>query len=255
VVGEAVDAALLTLGVVLVAVQAGEVSKALWSFANHALTARTEADLKEAASSLAFAISKVGVNVVAFVLMNQVAGKVSRPRAPPNEPPHVTPEGMLVSKGGAAPARSAASAAAAATGVLSQSTSRPSSGEQVSTPKKVDLKAFADWIARARKKTVEDDSAEAAYQITHAGPTEFEVSAGGVTIRADGARMSDAHLLEAKHIGSPDNSPYIPGSRCPEPVRNMIRKSLVDQFLRYAAVIRDPATPAVGLVSTAAEIR
>jgi restriction endonuclease fold toxin 2 of polymorphic toxin system len=128
-----------------------------------------------------------------------------------------------------------------------QSTGKPSSSEQVHPSKQVDPKAFAGWIARSRKKPVENSSDEATYQRTHAGPAEIEVSSGDVTVRADGARVSDAHLLETKHIGSPDSSPYIPGSRCPECVRNMIRQSLVDQFLRYAIIIRDPATPAVGL--------
>jgi hypothetical protein len=247
-VGEAVDLALLSLGVVLVTAQAGEVSRALWTFANCALTARTDGELKKAASSLARAISKVGVTVVAFVLTRKLVGRVARPRAPPTEPPPVTPEGLVIAETGASTSNTAAPAAVAG-GMLSQGSSRPpdARSEQVPVPKKVDLKAFADWIAKARKTLVTESSPAARYQRKHAGPEEVTVSGGGMEVRADGARLSDARLLEVKHVTSPDSSPYIPGSSCPEPIRQRVREELVQQLHRYAAIIRDPATPAVGL--------
>lgn len=248
VVGEAVDLALVTLGVVLVAVQAREVTQALWTFANRAITARTDDDLKQAASSLAWAVSKVGVNVVAFVLTKKMASTVTRPRGPPNEPPRVTPEGMWVSEVGAAaaPARPVAPAAAA-TGVLSQGAGGSRSGEHASASKPVDPKAFAEWIGQAPKIPVRDNSPAAQYQRKHAGAEEVTVSGGGVEVRADGARVSDAHLLEVKHVASPGSSPYVPGSSCPEPIRLRVREDLIQQLRRYAAIIRDPETPAVGL--------
>jgi hypothetical protein len=248
VVGEAVDLALGSLGVVLVTVQARDVTQALWTFANRALTARTHDDLKQAASSLAWAVSKVGVTVVAFVLTKKMASKAAMPRVPPNEPPLVTPDGLLAPGVGAAPASARPVApAVAASGVLSQGSGDSRSGENASAPKTVDSKAFAAWIDKAPKTPVRDNSPAAQYQLKYAGPEEVTVSGGGVEVRADGVRVSDAHLLEVKHVASPGSSPYVPGSSCPEPIRLRVREDLIQQLHRYAAIIRDPATPAVGL--------
>ncbi|HZH14035.1 MAG TPA: restriction endonuclease fold toxin-2 domain-containing protein [Archangium sp.] len=248
VVGEAVDLALVTLGVALVAVQAGEVTQALWSFANLALTARTHDDLKKAASSLAWAVSKVGVNVVAFVLTKKMASAVARPRGPPSEPPLVTSEGPFAPAVGAAPAMARPVAPAAmASGMLSQGSGSSRGGEHSSAQKTVEPKAFAEWIDKAPKIPVRDKSPAGQYQVKHAGPEETTVSGGGVEVRADGARISDAHLLEVKHVTSPGSSPYIPGSSCPEPIRLRVHEELIQQLRRYAAIIRDPKTPAVGV--------
>ncbi|WP_146210212.1 restriction endonuclease fold toxin-2 domain-containing protein [Vitiosangium sp. GDMCC 1.1324] len=248
VAGEAVDAALVSLGVVLVAIQAREVSNSLWMFANRALTARTDDDLKAAALSLSQAISKVGVNVVAFVLTKKVVSKVSKSRPPPPEPPAVTPEGVVISDVSTprAPARSAAPAAAVG-GAHSQSTAGPTSGDRVVAPKQVEPKAFASWIEQAEKHPVRENSPASQYQIKQAGPNEVEVSGGGREIRADGARAGDAHLLEVKHVDNPATSPYVPGSTCNEKVRGIVRAELLSQLRRYAAVILDPATPVVAL--------
>ncbi|MGZ3460396.1 MAG: restriction endonuclease fold toxin-2 domain-containing protein, partial [Archangium sp.] len=245
VVGEAVDATLLTLGVALVSVQAGEVSKALWTFANRSLTAHSDNDLKAAAASLAWAVSKVGVTVVAFVLTKKVAGTVARPRTPPSGPPLVTSEGVVIPEVGTTAAQTdTAAPAATASGVLSQGTDRPSSGEQAPAPKKVNPKAFAEWLAKAPKTLVRDNTPPARYQLRQAGPEEITVSGGGKVVRADGARASDAHLLEVKHIDKPETSPYVPGSKCNEDVREVVRLELFGQLQRYAAIIADPATPA-----------
>jgi len=249
VVGEAVDLALVSLGVVLLVVQVGEVSGALWTFANRALTARTDGDLKAAASSLAWAVSKVGVNVVAFVLTKKMASRVARPRGPPNGPSLVTPEGMVASEVSATAAAqaNATAPAAVASGVLSQGTGRPQSAAPDAAPKKVDPKAFAEWIAKARRILVRENSPATRYQVRQAGPEELTVSGGGKEVRADGARASDAHLLEVKHVEKPATSPYVPDSKCNEDVREMVRLELFGQLQRYAAIIADAATPVVGL--------
>jgi hypothetical protein len=247
-VGEAVDATLLTLGVALVAVQAGEVSKALWTFANRALTARTDADLNTAASSLAWAVSKVGVTVVAFVLTKKMASQVARNRVPPSEPPPVTLQGDVFSEVATTVAQANTTApAAASSGVLAQGMGRPSSGEQAPALKEVDPQAFTEWIAKAPKTPVRDNSPAARYQLEQAGAEELTVSGGGKVVRADGARVSDAHLLEVKHVDKPATSPYVPGSKCSDDVREIVRLELFGQLQRYAAVIADSATPAVAL--------
>jgi hypothetical protein len=85
------------------------------------------------------------------------------------------------------------------------------------------------------------------YQVAHAGEQEVLVRGGGEEVWAEGARMDDAHLLEVKHVEKPDSSPFIAGSKCEEPIRSMIREKERIQLKRYAAVIQDPGTPAVGL--------
>lgn len=87
-VGQAVDAALLTLGVILLASQAAELSKALWEYARRSVGAQTQNDLEAAADHLAHAISVAGVNVVALVLTKKVAGRVKR-SPPANHPPRL----------------------------------------------------------------------------------------------------------------------------------------------------------------------
>ena len=49
------------------------------------------------------------------------------------------------------------------------------------------------------------------------------------------------------HVDKPEISPFIEGSRCSEVIRDMIRKKELEQMRRYAAILKDPATPAVGL--------
>lgn len=69
----------------------------------------------------------------------------------------------------------------------------------------------------------------------------------GKEVWADGYRSSEAYLLEVKHVEKPESSPFIKGSRCSEVIRGKIREKELDQFHRYAAILKDPATPAVGL--------
>lgn len=64
---------------------------------------------------------------------------------------------------------------------------------------------------------------------------------------ADGLRASDGHALEAKHIGNPEISPYVDGSKCYGPVRAEALRKMMDEFRRYASTIRDPSNPIVGL--------
>ncbi|WP_407653817.1 hypothetical protein [Archangium lipolyticum] len=54
-------------------------------------------------------------------------------------------------------------------------------------------------------------------------------------------------MLETKYIEKPGMSPFIEGSACNDDIRQIIRTKQEKEFGRYAAVILDPATPAVGL--------
>jgi hypothetical protein len=59
--------------------------------------------------------------------------------------------------------------------------------------------------------------------------------------------MDSARLVEVKHIGATDNSPFVPTSKCDDYVRSMIQEEVAEEFSRYAAVINDPQSPAVAL--------
>lgn len=228
IVGQVVDVALLTMGVVLLAAQAADLSRALWAYANFSIGARSRSDLEEAATQLARAISLAGINVVTFILTKKVATKLNR--RPPSAPPQpATPRGT--------PALG--SEASTRAPVLASVVMRPS--------KVLDLKAFASWIASSRKRAVNAQTPAMEYQSARAGKQEVLVKGGGEEIWADGSRLEDAHLLEVKHVEKPDSSPFIAGSTCEEFIRSMIREKERIQLKRYAAVIGDPETPAVGL--------
>jgi len=244
IVGQAVDAALVTLGVVLLAAQAGEVAHAIWSYVNLALKARSESELDTAASHLSQALVTVGLNVVALVLMKKAAVEKPPPRAPMR---FATNEGALLHS------TAAPTPTTAPTNVAMAGAKRGSGGRSVARfgttqlAKALDLKAFAAWARRAPKQPVKENSKALRFQTKHAGPDELLVSGGGEQVWADGASLANARLREVKHVDSPDKSPYVPGSSCDEEIRALIRGQLFDQFRRYAAVIRDEATPAVGL--------
>lgn len=239
-VGQVVDAALLSLGVILLAAQASDVAHALWSYANRAIAARVAADLDAAASHLSRALATVGINVVAFVLMKKAG--MEGPRRPTQESMRLaTSEGLV----GAGTAMSGE-----ANVVLAAGKRGPEGASRTglaSLSKALDLKAFAMWIAQAPKQLVRESSQALKFQIKHAGPEEVLVSGGGQRVWADGVNPGKATLREVKFIESPDKSPYVPGSLCNAEIRALIKEQTLDQFQRYAAVLRDEATPAVAL--------
>jgi hypothetical protein len=61
------------------------------------------------------------------------------------------------------------------------------------------------------------------------------------------ARAADQHLLEAKYVGDPGRSPYVPDSSAPPFIREQVLNETEDEFRRYAAVVGDSGTPAKGL--------
>jgi hypothetical protein len=76
VLGQTVDAALLTLGVVMAAAQTAAVKDSLWNYVQSATGARDEAGLDTAATHLARAVAVVGVSVVTFLLVKKAPGQV-----------------------------------------------------------------------------------------------------------------------------------------------------------------------------------
>lgn len=247
VVGQAVDAALFTLGVALLMGQAVDLTHLLWTYVNHSTAARSMAELDEAATYLARAVSMVGVNVVAFILMKKALAKLPRgPSSPSGEYAFAQNERMPE-----ASVRQASPAATAAPAVwMVGSSGREPKGAARSSrsTKKTDSAAFDEWIRQAQKKpSIEKPEEAAAFQRRYAGPEEILVEGSGEQVWADGARASDAHLVDTKYVGNPESSPFVDNSSCPDSVREIVRKQEMGQLRRYAAIILDPTTPAVGL--------
>ena len=113
--------------------------------------------------------------------------------------------------------------------------------------KEPDPDAFEAWVRQASRRKVQGDSPAHDFQSQHVGKEELLVRGGGEEVWADGYRTTDAVLREVKHVDKPESSPFIEGSRCAAVIREKIRKKELDQFTRYAAVLKDPATPAVEL--------
>lgn len=245
IVGEVVDGALLILGVALLASQAADLTHYLWTYVNRARTARSTAELDEAATSLARALSLVGINVVAFILTKKVMAEM--PRGPPSPLGELAlPQGGRV----AAAALERAPSVSAPVVLMARGSggSRKPPEREGRPPKKPDPAAFEKWMSKAKRRLLREKPKQAyAFQKKYAGEEEILAQGGGEEVWADGARASDAHLLDTKHVGKPETSPFIEGSACDEGIRQLIRADEAKQFSRYAAIIADPSTPAVGL--------
>jgi hypothetical protein len=245
VAGQVVDGALVVLGVALLASQAAELTDALWGFANRATGARSRVDLDAAAAHLSRAIALVGINVVVFILTKDAVG-MARPGPPAPRLAPATASGSRAAAtfGGSAGASRPAVPAFAAMGA------RPVSHyEQPATEahKEPDPEAFEAWIRQAERRKTPASTEAHRFQLEHTGDEEFLVRGGGKEVWADGYRSSEAYLLEVKHVEKPESSPFIKDSRCSEVIRGKIREKELEQFHRYSAILKDPATPAVGL--------
>ena len=245
VVGQAVDGALLVLGVALLAAQAADLTQALWAYVNHAKGARSRADLETAAAHLSRAIALVGVNVVAFILTKKTVGSVKPgPPAPRLVSATAASRQLVLASGTSARVSAATVPAFAAMGTRPEvHLELPATG----TRKVPDPEDFEAWIQKAERRTARKNGEASRFQADQAGEEEFLVRGGGEEVWADGYRSSEAYLLEVKSVDKPESSPFIKGSRCSDAVRDMIRDKELNQFNRYAAVLKDPATPAVGL--------
>ncbi|WP_309895502.1 restriction endonuclease fold toxin-2 domain-containing protein [Archangium sp.] len=245
VVGQAVDGALVVLGVVLLAAQSAELSQALWTYVNLATAARSRAELEAAAAHLSRAIALVGVNVVAFILTKKTAGSFKPGPPAPGSAPALASGGRVVSTASPSAGVSTTSLPAFAAMGARPEVHRdlPGTGAR----KEPDPESFEAWIRQAPRREVQGESPALRFQSRHVGNEELLVRGGGKEVWADGYSSTDALLREVKHVDKPENSPFIKDSRCGEVVREQIRKKELEQFKRYAAVLKDPMTPAVGL--------
>jgi hypothetical protein len=79
------------------------------------------------------------------------------------------------------------------------------------------------------------------YEVKHTGPYNYKISGGGESFDIDGYRGTA--ILEAKYVGRANDSPYVPGSSCPEPVRGKILAKTRDELRRVRAIIESDSTP------------
>jgi hypothetical protein len=103
--------------------------------------------------------------------------------------------------------------------------------------------AVEAWLKSFQRKATPNNTPADAYEIKYTGPDNVLLRGGGSEVWADGVRASDGTVLEAKYVGKPNRSPYVPGSNCPLFIAEGITTQTDDEFKRYAAVINDPKTP------------
>jgi hypothetical protein len=155
IVGQIVDGALLVLGVALLASQAADLSHYLWTYVNRSRTARSSAELDEAATYLARALSLVGINVVAFILTKKALAEM--PRGPPSPLGELAlPEGGRVPAAAMERAPSSDKAPAVFMAGSSGSGRKPPTNEG-RPPKKPDPAAFEKWSRQAERRLVFQD--------------------------------------------------------------------------------------------------
>ncbi len=257
VVGEAVDATLAALGIILLASQSADLTRELWDYAKLTTTAHSREELKAASQHLARAIALVGVNIVTFILTTKVS---SRAKRQPSHDNPATQSGTLVTESTAraggpgghpdAVAANRTRAPSAAPVSVAEVKAAPSASKVFAVNaivKRIDPAAFKRWLGEAPRREVSGTGPAKKFQRNVAGNEEILVKGGDKQVWADGARLEDSHLVEVKHVDKPDTSPFIDGSKCNEAVRASIRQTQFEEFEKYAAILKDPATPAVGL--------
>ncbi len=202
-----------------------------------------------AASSASSAYSLAKIALAAGPALGRLAGFLKHPAG--------AALGLEVTAGGAASISVAATSGAlvltevevialAQAGAISATAIKLAMMANGRPPKVPDPRRFAEWAQKApARPPLQPATEHAKFQVKYAGPLEkFIQSASGEKIWADGLRTADCRILEAKLVTKPDISPFIDSSK---PVHEVIRAQLRAEFSRYAAIIRDPNSPAIAL--------
>jgi len=117
-----------------------------------------------------------------------------------------------------------------------------------STSKICDPQKVVQWMSQFKSNPTNPTTPDwSAYQYKTCGPYEYEVRYNGISVNADGIRPSDCSFLDAKHVGDPKNSPFIPGSGVYPPVATNVANELTYLVSRYTAIINDSTSPMVRL--------
>ena len=98
-----------------------------------------------------------------------------------------------------------------------------------------------EFVAKLPRKTTPTKSAANQYEIKHTGPYNYTVSGGGTTFDIDGYRGST--ILEAKHVGKQNVSPFVPGSSIRDDIRDVILNKVRRDLMRIRTIIKSGASP------------
>jgi hypothetical protein len=98
-----------------------------------------------------------------------------------------------------------------------------------------------EFVSKLPRKNTPTSTPANQYEIKHAGPYNYTVSGGGVSFDIDGYR--GATILEAKHVGKPAISPYIPSSSCSDVARKIILDKMNAELQKARTIIESGATP------------
>ena len=124
---------------------------------------------------------------------------------------------------------------------------KPDVPETAPKPTGAPSAALGSFVERLPSRPTPNNTAADAFEIAHAGPTNYTVRGGGATVNADGIDVRTGELLEAKYTDNPARSPYVDDSNIPQFLRDKVRAEQADEFRRYGEVIKDPSNPLVGL--------
>jgi hypothetical protein len=115
------------------------------------------------------------------------------------------------------------------------------------------LEKVEAYIAQCPRTPTPTKTAFNQYEIAHTGPYNYKVSGGGAKFEIDGYRGTT--ILEAKHVGDFESSPYVPGSSCPEAVRKNILGKTQKELAELRTIIRSGETPfkSVEIITNTAE--
>jgi hypothetical protein len=103
------------------------------------------------------------------------------------------------------------------------------------------LKDVDEYVKTLRRTKTPTKTAANQYEIKHTGPYNYTISGGGESVAIDGYRGST--ILEAKFVGRPSASPYVPGSSIPDQIRREILRDVRNQLRRMRTVIESGSTP------------
>jgi hypothetical protein len=98
-----------------------------------------------------------------------------------------------------------------------------------------------EFVKKLPRSSTPTATAANQYEIKHTGPYNHTVSGGGADFDIDGYRGST--ILEAKHVGNAASSPYVPGSSCPQAVRDRIVNGVRSELARARTIPASGDTP------------